>query len=95
MYNLGLFVVCPSVRASSCTTGYGAANEWHKRVVKIDINVAIFLKRLRSRWKQANVRSIAHAPSPAGYIVRTRHVNFSPEHALRHIGCMIHRLLFG
>ena len=47
--------VCPvrlSVRASSRTTGYEAANEWHQRVVnneKIDINVAIFPKRLRSR----------------------------------------------
>ena len=44
--------VCLSVRASSCTTGYEAANEWHQRIVnneKIDINVAIFLKRLRSR----------------------------------------------
>ena len=44
--------VCPSVRASSSTTGYEAANEWHQRVVndeKIDINVAIFPKRLRSR----------------------------------------------
>ena len=44
--------VCLSVRASSSTTGYEAANEWHQRVVndeKIDINVAIFLKRLRSR----------------------------------------------
>ena len=41
-----------SVRASYSTTGYKAANEWHQRVVndeKIDINVAIFLKRLRSR----------------------------------------------
>ena len=41
--------VCLSVRR---TTGYKAANEWHQRVVnneKIDINVAIFLKRLRSR----------------------------------------------
>ena len=36
--------------------------------------------------EKANVRSIAHAPSPAGYIARTRHVNFSPEHALRHVG---------
>ena len=37
-----------SVRASSRTTGYEAANEWHQRVVnneKIDINVAIFPKR--------------------------------------------------
>ena len=44
--------VCLSVRASSRTTGYEAANEWHQRVVnneKIDINVAIFPKRLRSR----------------------------------------------
>ena len=44
--------VCLSVRASSRTTGYEAANEWHQRVVnneKMDINVAIFLKRLRSR----------------------------------------------
>ena len=44
--------VCPSVRASSSTTGYEAANEWHQWVVndeKIDINVAIFPKRLRSR----------------------------------------------
>ena len=41
-----------SVPASSRTTGYEAANEWHQRVVnneKIDIKVAIFLKRLRSR----------------------------------------------
>ena len=41
-----------SVRASSRTTGYEAANEWYQRVVnneKIDINVAIFPKRLRSR----------------------------------------------
>ena len=41
-----------SVRASSRTTGYEAANEWHQRVVnneKIDTNVAIFPKRLRSR----------------------------------------------
>ena len=45
-------VVVPSVRASSSTTGYEAANEWHQQVVndeKIDINVAIFPKRLRSR----------------------------------------------
>ena len=44
--------VCLSVRASSRTTGYEAANEWHQRVAnneKIDINVAIFPKRLRSR----------------------------------------------
>ena len=44
--------VCLSVRASSRTTGYEAANEWYQRVVnneKIDINVAIFPKRLRSR----------------------------------------------
>ena len=44
--------VCPSVHASSRTTGYEAANEWHQRVVnneKMDINVAVFLKRLRSR----------------------------------------------
>ena len=37
--------VCLSVRASSRTTGYEAANEWHQRVVnneKMDINVAIF-----------------------------------------------------
>ena len=43
---------CLSVRASSRTTGYKAANEWHQRVVnneKMDINVAIFLKRLCSR----------------------------------------------
>ena len=36
-----------SVRASSRTIGYEAANEWHQRVVnneKIDINVAIFPK---------------------------------------------------
>ena len=42
-----------SVRASSRTTGYEAANEWHQRVVnseKMDINVAIFLKRLCSRY---------------------------------------------
>ena len=41
-----------SVRASSRTTGYEAANEWHQPVVnnvKMDINVVIFLKRLRSR----------------------------------------------
>ena len=44
--------VCLSVRASSRTTGYEAANEWHQRVVnneKMDINVAIFPKQLRSR----------------------------------------------
>ena len=44
--------VCLSVRASYSTTGYEAANEWHQRVVndeKIDINVAIFPKQLRSR----------------------------------------------
>ena len=44
--------VCLSVRASSRTTGYEVANEWHQRVVnneKIDTNVAIFLKRLCSR----------------------------------------------
>ena len=43
----GTWSVCLSVRASSLTTGYGAANEWHQQVVnneKIDINVAIFLK---------------------------------------------------
>ena len=43
--------VCLSLRASSSTTGYEVANEWHKRVVndeQMDINVAIFLKRLRS-----------------------------------------------
>ena len=41
-----------SVRASSSTTGYEAVNEWYQRVVnneKIDVNVAIFPKRLRSR----------------------------------------------
>ena len=41
-----------SARVSSRTTGYKAANEWHQRVVnneKMDIDVAIFLKRLRSR----------------------------------------------
>ena len=44
--------VCLFVLASSSTTGYEAANEWYLRVVndeKIDINVAIFPKRLRSR----------------------------------------------
>ena len=44
--------VCLGVRASSSTTGYEAANQWHQRVVsdeKIDIDVAIFPKRLRSR----------------------------------------------
>ena len=52
---LGLFVclsVCPSVRASSRTTGYEEANEGRRRLLSkenIDINVAIFLKRLRSR----------------------------------------------
>ena len=69
--------VCLSVRASSRTAGYEVANEWHQRVVNnenMDINVAIFLKRLRSREK-AKVRSIAHEPSLAGYIARTRHVN--------------------
>ena len=48
----GTWSVCLSVHASSCTTGYGAANEWYQWVVnneKIDIDVAIFLKRLRSR----------------------------------------------
>ena len=33
--------VCLSLRASSRTTGYDAANEWHQRVVnndKMDIN---------------------------------------------------------
>ena len=42
--------VCP--REFSRTTGYEAANEWHQRVVnneKMDINVAIFSKQLRSR----------------------------------------------
>ena len=45
-WSVGLFL-----RASSRTTGYEAANEW-QRVVnneKMDINVAILLKRLRSR----------------------------------------------
>ena len=52
---IGLFVrlsVRPSVRASSRTTGYEAANEGHQRLLSnenIDMNVAIFLKRLRSR----------------------------------------------
>ena len=44
--------VCLSVRVSSHTTGYKAANEWQQRVVnneKMDMNVAIFLKRLCSR----------------------------------------------
>ena len=44
--------VCLSVRASSRTTGYEAANEWYQRVVnneKMDTNVAIFPKQLRSR----------------------------------------------
>ena len=44
--------VCPSVRASSRTTGYEEANEGRRRLLSkenIDINVAIFLKRLRSR----------------------------------------------
>ena len=39
-------------RASSRTTGYEAANEWHQRVVnneKMGMYVAIFLKRLCSR----------------------------------------------
>ena len=107
-WSVGLFVclfvglsvclsVCLSVRASSCTTGYEAANEWHQRIVnneKMDINMAIFLKRLRSRdtaWKQAKkpMRGRSRTPSLAGYIARTRHVNVSPEHALRHIGCII------
>ena len=70
--------VCLSVRASSSTTGYEAANEWHQRVVndeKIDSNVAIFLKRLRSRDMYENKRksqgavAITHAPSPAGYYI--------------------------
>ena len=42
-----LYLVCLSVRASSRTTGYEAANEWHQQVVdneEIDINVAIVLK---------------------------------------------------
>ena len=43
-----------SVGLSVCTrtTGYEAANEWHQLVVNnenMDINVVIFLKRLRSR----------------------------------------------
>ena len=44
---VSLSVFCLSVRASSRTTGYEAANEWHQRVVdneEIDINVAIVLK---------------------------------------------------
>ena len=44
--------VCLSVRASSRTTGYEAANERYQRVVnneKMDNHVAIFPKRLRSR----------------------------------------------
>ena len=89
-------VVVLSVRANSRTTGYEAANEWHQRVVnneEMDINVPIFLKRLHSRdmektSEKANVQSIAHVPSPAGYIARTHHVNYSPEHALRHVGCI-------
>ena len=54
-----------SVRASSSTTGYEAGNEWHQRVVnneEMDKNVAIFLKRLRTRdmaWKQAKKRTRA------------------------------------
>ena len=137
-WSVGLSV-CLSVRASSRTTGYVAANEWHQPVVnnrKMDTNVAIFLKRLHSRdmaWKQAKKptcgrsrefsrymlytrrpmsgtnglwttrrwiwmwrfswndcvpdiwrenkrkiqRAVDRAPSPAGYIERTRHVNFS------------------
>ena len=45
-----------SVRLSTLVlalqAGYEAANEWHQRVLndeKIDINVTIFPKRLRSR----------------------------------------------
>ena len=48
--------VTVSVRLSTLVlalqAGYEAANEWHQRVLndeKIDINVAIFPKRLRSR----------------------------------------------
>ena len=43
--------------------------------------------------EKANVRSIAHAPSLAGYIAHTHHVNYLPEHALRHVGCTIDGLL--
>ena len=48
----GTWSVFLSVRASSRTTDYEAANEWHQPVVnneEMDINVAIFLKQLRSR----------------------------------------------
>ena len=50
--------VCLSVRLSvRASSRYEAANEWHQRVVnneKIDINVAIFPKRLRSREAYAS-----------------------------------------
>ena len=60
LYLVGLSV-CLSVRASSHTTGYEAAIEWHQRVLNnenMDINVAIFLKRLRSRdWRENKRKS--------------------------------------
>ena len=59
--------VCLSVHACS---GYEAANEWHQRFLNnenIDIHVAIFKANV-----EANVRSITHVPSPAGYSCHVR-----------------------
>ena len=59
-----------SVRASSSTTGYEAANEWHQRVVndeKIDIDDAISLNDCvpeiwpENKRKSLRERFIAHA----------------------------------
>ena len=55
-----------SVCLSARTTGYEVANEWHQPVVnnrKMDINVAIFLKRLRSRDKRKSQRVVDRASS--------------------------------
>ena len=48
----GSWSVCLSVHCYSGTTVYDEANEWHHRLQNnedMDMNLAIFLKQLRSR----------------------------------------------
>ena len=69
--------VCLSVRASSRTTGYEAANEWYQRFVnneETDINVAIFLKNdcVPEIWREKGQRAVDRARALSGML--TRHV---------------------
>ena len=62
--------VCPSVRASSRTTGYEAANEGHQRLLSNENIVAIFLNSyVPEIWrenKRKSQRAIDRAHAIAG-----------------------------